>query len=50
MFSARDTSPDDVIVSCGASKINRPGPSPMDQSEVRVAVSEIVIHPYFSWY
>ena len=46
---SRDSSPDDVIVSCGASKIDRPGPSPLDKSEIRVAVREIIIHPDFSW-
>ena len=48
-WPCRDTSPDDVIVSCGASKIDRPGPSPLDQSEVRVSVKEIIVHPDFSW-
>ena len=45
-----DVTPDDVIVACGAYKIDIPDPSPRDKFEVRMKVKEIVTHPDFSWY
>jgi len=44
-----NASPDDVIVACGAYKIDVPDPSPRDKFEVRMKVKEIVTHPDFSW-
>ena len=36
-------------MACGAHRITRPDPSPEDRNEIRVNVSEIIIHDDFSW-
>jgi len=41
--------PSKVMVACGAHRIDRPDPSPEDRNEIRVNVSEIIIHEDFSW-
>jgi len=41
--------PSDITVACGAHRITRPEPSPEDRNEIRVNVSEIIIHEDFSW-
>ena len=45
----RDPEPSDIIVACGAHRIERPDPSPQDRNELRVNISEIIIHEDFSW-
>merc|ERR550532_2455558 len=44
-----DPEPSDIIVACGAHRIERPDPSPQDRNELRVNVSDIIIHEDFSW-
>ena len=45
----RGADPSKVMVACGAHRIDRPDPSPEDRNEIRVNVSEIIIHEDFSW-
>ena len=49
LSASRGVRPSDVTVACGAHRITRPGPSPEDRNEVRLAVGEIVLHEDFSW-
>jgi len=44
-----EANPDNIMVACGAHRIDRPGKSPLDKHEVRLQVKEIIRHPDFSF-
>jgi len=45
----RESNPENIMVSCGAHRVNANTPSPMDPDEVRLQATEVLRHENFRW-